>query len=136
MTPEQIRLVRESFAQVPAETAAELFYARLFELAPSVRSMFHGDLKQQGRKLMATLTIAVKSLDNLESILPAVRQLGQRHAGYGVTTEHYWVVGQALIWTLQRCLGAAFDKETEEAWLEAYGALAMQMMDAARKQAA
>jgi len=98
--------------------------------------MFPADIEAQGRKLMTMLGIAVKGLDNLERLLPAVRELGRRHGGYGVTSEHYWLVGQTLIWTLERCLGGACTKELEDAWIEAYGVLAAEMIAAARKQAA
>ncbi len=57
MTPDQRRLVRDSFARVApiAEQAAELFYGRLFELDPALKPLFKGDMKEQGRKLMAMI---------------------------------------------------------------------------------
>lgn len=136
MTPDQITLVQQSFKKVPAEWAAEVFYARLFEMAPSLRPMFSSDIKGQGRKLMAMLAIAVRGLDDLEGLLPAVRELGRRHGTYGATAEHYWVVGQALVQTLGHCLGESFTSEAEEAWIEAYGVLAAAMLDAAQMKAA
>src|SRR5215467_950222 len=109
LTTRQIELVQNSFAQVApiADTAAQLFYGHLFELDPSLRSMFKGDMKEQGRKLMQMLSVAVHALDNLEGIIPAVQALGQRHVGYGVTMEHYTIVGDALLWTLEKGLGEA-----------------------------
>ena len=88
MTPQQIDLVQKSFAQVQpiADAAADLFYGRLFELDPSLRPMFRGDMKQQGRMLMSVLGIAVNGLRNLETLAPVVRKLGARHTGYGVKT--------------------------------------------------
>jgi nitric oxide dioxygenase len=129
MTPQQVKLIQESFAKVApiADTAASLFYGRLFEIAPEVRSMFKGDIGEQGRKLMATLALAVNSLEKFDQLQPALTALAQRHAGYGVRDEHYAPVGMALIWTLEQGLGESFTDETREAWLLAYAAIAETM---------
>ena len=98
MTPDQITLVQESFKSVAPikETAAELFYGRLFELDPDVRALFKGDMKEQGRKLMTMIATAVNGLTKLDSIVPAVQDLGVRHVGYGVKPEDYDTVAAAL----------------------------------------
>jgi hemoglobin-like flavoprotein len=80
-----------------AETAAQLFYDRLFEIAPDVRSLFTGHMKEQGRKLMTMLGTAVTGLDKIEEIVPAVQDLGRRHGTYGVRDEHFAPVGEALL---------------------------------------
>jgi nitric oxide dioxygenase len=134
MTPQQVHLVQQSFAKVSpiAEQAADLFYGRLFEIAPEVRPLFKNDMKAQGQKLMSTIALAVTSLDELPALLPVVQNLGRRHAGYGVTDDHYDIVGQALLWTLEKGLGADFTAETKAAWTEVYGVLADAMKSAAR----
>jgi hemoglobin-like flavoprotein len=133
MTPEKILLVRSSWQQVLPikDTAAELFYGRLFELDPSLRPMFKGDMVEQGRKLMMIINTAVNSLDNLGPILGAVEDMGRRHVGYGVTEEHYDTVGSALIWTLGKGLGEQFTPAVREAWVETYTTLASAMKQAA-----
>ena len=125
MTPQQIELVQTSFKKVVpiAGTAADLFYGRLFEIAPKVRSMFPEDMREQKTKLMAMLGTAVSNLHRLESILPAVKDLGQRHKGYGVTAAHYAPVGAALLWTLEKGLGPDFTPDVKSAWTETYTAL-------------
>jgi hemoglobin-like flavoprotein len=125
MTPEQIDLVQSSFVRVApiAETAAGLFYNRLFEIAPHTRSLFHNDMAEQGRKLMTTLGVVVNGLKNLDAIFPAVKALAVKHVGYGVKAADYQPVGEALIWTLEMGLGPAFTQEVKNAWLAAYGAL-------------
>ena len=135
MNSEQIMLVQTSFALVLpiADTAAALFYQRLFELDPSLQRMFRGDMAEQRKKLMQMITAAVKGLDRLEQLVPVVRDLGRRHAGYGVKDEHYGTVGAALLWTLEKGLGAAFTPETKEAWAAVYGLLAFTMQRAARE---
>ena len=134
VTPRQKQLVQTSFAKVVpiAETAADLFYARLFALDPALKFLFKGGMKEQGRKLMRTLAVAVNGLDNLEQIVPTVQDLGRKHVGYGVLPQHYDTVGAALIWTLEQGLGVAFTKETAEAWRAAYTLLANTMKEAAR----
>ena len=130
MTPEQIALVQESFKKIAPieEAAAELFYARLFELDPNLQSLFNRDMKIQGHELMAMLAAAVNGLGDLERLLPVVRDLGVRHAGYGVLQKHYDTVGAALLWTLERGLGGNLTAETKRAWAAAYGLLAAAMI--------
>jgi hemoglobin-like flavoprotein len=125
LTETQIKLVQQTFAMVApiADTAAELFYGRLFELDPSLRHMFKSDMREQGRKLMQMLSVAVHALDHLDTIVPAVQALGERHVGYGVTLQHYAVVGEALLWTLEKGLGDAFTPDVKEAWAAVYGTL-------------
>ena len=132
MNGEQINLVQESFGKVVpiADTAAALFYGRLFDIDPALEPLFKGDMVEQGRKLMQMIGVAVKSLDRLEQVLPAVRMLGARHAGYGVREKDYDTVGSALIWTLKKGLGDGFTPETEAAWAEVYTTLAGVMKDA------
>ena len=133
MTPEQKALVQSSFAQVAPikEAAADLFYGRLFELDPSLRPLFKGDIKEQGAKLMAMIATAVKGLDRLEAIIPAIQSLGRRHAGYGVTAGHYDTVAGALLWTLEKGLGPAFTDDVRAAWAACYRILADTMKQAA-----
>ena len=125
MTPDQVKLVQQSFAKVApiSETAAVLFYERLFEIAPQVRAMFPADMTEQRKKLMAMLAAVVNGLANLDSILPAASALAKRHVAYGAKAEHYPVVGSALLWTLEKGLGEAWTLELAEAWTAAYGTL-------------
>jgi hemoglobin-like flavoprotein len=125
MTPDQVTLVQQSFAKVApiSEQASVIFYDRLFEVAPAVRAMFPDDMTEQRRKLMATLAIVVNGLSNLEMVLPAAAALATRHVAYGAKPEHYPVVGSALLWTLEKGLGADWTPAVAEAWTEAYGTL-------------
>jgi hemoglobin-like flavoprotein len=140
MTPDQVKLVQQSFARVApiADQAATIFYDRLFEVAPSVKAMFPSDLTEQRKKLMATLAVVVNGLSNLESVLPAASALAIRHVSYGARAEHYPVVGGALLWTLEKGLGDAWTPEVASAWTAAYGTLSGYMISEAygRSQAA
>lgn len=129
----QIDMIQASFAKVVpiADTAAEIFYARLFEIAPEVKPMFTGDIKEQGKKLMTTLGVVVNGLKDLDKIVPVAQQLAVKHIDYGVKAEHYQPVGEALIFTLEKGLGDEFTPELKEAWVGAYTTLSGVMIDAA-----
>ncbi|MBL9216512.1 MAG: hypothetical protein JNG83_13630 [Opitutaceae bacterium] len=134
MTPQEISLVQSTFQKVApiADQAAALFYARLFELDPSLRALFHGEMGTQGKKLMHMIGLAVNGLDRLETLAPAVRQLGRRHAGYHVKDAHYETVGTALLWTLEKGLGTEFTAPARAAWTKVYWLLAETMKAGAR----
>ena len=138
LTQTQIDLVKDSFKYVEpiADTAAGLFYARLFELDPSLRPLFKRDIKEQGKMLMQTIAIAVHSLDSVENVVPAVKALGQRHMGYGVQPTHYDTVGAALLWTLEQGIGDAFTPDVRDAWAAVYTILAETAISGAGETAA
>ena len=129
MTSEQTTLVQTSFAQVApiADTAATLFYDRLFELNPSLRGLFSEDLREQRMKLMAMLTTVVNNLHQWHAVAPHVKQLGLRHVGYGVKPADYDTVGSALIDTLEKGLGEAFTPPVRDAWLACYATIVAEM---------
>ena len=129
MTPTQIRLVQGTWQSViPIQKqAATLFYDELFAADPSLSALFKGNLEEQKSKLMKMIGVAVSSLHRLEEILPAVKNLGNRHDGYGVKPQHYATVGAALLGTLEKGLGPAFTPEVKEAWAAAYGLLSQVM---------
>lgn len=137
MQERTVKAVQETFAMVEpiAEQAAGIFYTKLFELDPSLESLFKGDMKEQGKKLMRMIGIAVKGLSDLESIVPAVQNLGRNHVGYGVKDEHYDTVATALLDTLAAGLGEAFTEDVKAAWTEVYMLLASVMKEAAKEVA-
>lgn len=134
MQPGDIAIVQQSFCKVMpvADQAAALFYARLFEIDPALRRLFSGDMEEQGRKLMTALSDAVRALAQFDTIEPTLRELGARHAGYGVRNEHYASVGAALLWALDRALGPAFTPAVKSAWTATYSAIANAMIEGAR----
>ena len=135
MTPQQIALVQESFRKVMpiADTAASMFYARLFELDPSLRKLFKGDMRKQGMMLMSMIASAVRGLSDPNALIPVLHALGRRHSGYGVVDAHYTTVAEALLWTLQQGLGDDFTAETREAWVSAYSMMASVMQQGGRE---
>jgi hemoglobin-like flavoprotein len=123
MTPEQKRLVRDTWKQVVpvADAGAAMFYHRLFEIDPTTRELFRAtDMVAQRKKLLQTLAFAIGGLDNLDALVSKVEDLGRRHAGYGVTDAHYDSVGAALLWTLEQGLGQAWTPPVAAAWSEVY----------------
>jgi hemoglobin-like flavoprotein len=139
MTPEQKQLVKDSWAKVLPikDTAAELFYGRLFEVYPEVKPYFKGDIKEQGKKLMTMINTAVNSLENLEGLIAPLKNLGKNHVAYGVKDEDYDKVADALLWTLEKGLDDAFTEEVKGAWVTVYTTVATVMKQgAAEEQAA
>jgi len=132
LTDTQIQLVTDSWQKVLPikETAAELFYGRLFELDPSLQALFKGDMKEQGERLMNMINIAVNALNRLEDVVPAIQAMGRRHKDYGVQRAHYDTVAQALLWTLGQGLGPAFSPDVKDAWTQVYTLLATTMIEA------
>ena len=137
LTSIEIVLVRASFARVVTiqDVAADLFYDRLFVIAPKLRELFPADLSQQKKKLMQMMTAAVGGLSNLDKLVPAVKALGARHVGYGVTAADYAIVGEALVWTLEQGLGDEFTPEVRSAWAKVYDVLAATMQAGAAEVA-
>lgn len=129
----QQALVRASFARVApiSDQAAAMFYDRLFAIDPGLRPLFRHNMKKQGEKLMAMLATAIGNLHRLDQILPVVRNLGSRHAGYGVRDSDYDTVAAALLWTLETALGDDFTPEVRNAWIACYQVLAGEMKAAA-----
>ncbi|MDV6236004.1 globin family protein [Leptospira ellisii] len=119
---EEIELVRTSFEKLYSqkEEVAALFYGKLFELEPSYKSLFKGDMAEQGRKLMVMLRTLVSGLDNLGSLVPVIQDMGKRHVKYGVRPSDYDVVGAALLATLQQGLGNEFTPRLKRLWTDVY----------------
>jgi hemoglobin-like flavoprotein len=133
MTPAQVDLVQASYRSIEGlgPKVGELFYARLFELDPSLRSLFHTDIPEQSRKLTQMITAAVHGLHDIPALRSPVRALGARHSRYGVKPAHYGTVGAALLDTLALGLGEAFTPPAREAWTACYTFIAMQMQEGA-----
>lgn len=129
LSPRQVTLIRQTIVRVLPRTTefANLFYDRLFDVAPSVRPLFLGDTAAQGKKLLDTLDVFTSDLTNVDVLRPAMKRLGARHESYGTRPEHYGVVESVLLWTFERMLGEAFTPEVREAWQAAYTLLATEM---------
>lgn len=132
LTEAQKTIIQTTFAQVTdADLLVARFYDRLFETDPSTKPLFKGDMAEQRKKLIQTLAVVVNGLDTLDSLVPAIQNLGKRHTQYGVTPAHWDSVGAALLWALEDAFGAAFTAEVHDAWVTAYGVIAQTAMEAA-----
>ena len=133
MTQKQIELVKSTWfmaAALDPVVVGKLFYDRLFEIAPQVKPMFRNPMPEQSKKLLAMINYVISKLDKLEDILDEVAKLAKRHLSYGVKPGHYVVVGQALLWTLEKGLGENWNSEVKEAWSNCYQALSSAMINA------
>jgi hemoglobin-like flavoprotein len=132
MTREQRILLRQTFENLiplPRKFGV-LFYQRLFELDPSLRDLFRGEMDQQASMLVQALALSVLKLIDEGRVSGTVTELGARHEGYGVLAAHYGTFGAALVWTLEQRLGDGFTPAIREAWEEAYRELAVAMQRA------
>ena len=133
MTNKQIEMVKSSWSVVATldpVIVGELFYNRLFEIAPQLIHMFRNPMPEQSKKLLAMINYVISKLDKLDEILDEVAKLARRHVNYGVEVGHYTIVGEALIWTLEKGLGEKWNNETKEAWGNCYGILSSAMINA------
>jgi hemoglobin-like flavoprotein len=141
LTEDDKAVIRETWRLVVpiADTAADLFYKRLFELEPSYRALFTGDLTAQKKKFLSMLAFIVKGLDWPESawretvaeeddLFLVVLALGRRHSDlYKIPEKSYGVAAEALLWTLDYGLGKKFDDAARKAWTEVYTLVATAM---------
>jgi hemoglobin-like flavoprotein len=134
MTPQQIQHVKTTWgmvASLDAETVGQLFYGRLFLIAPQIRPMFRAPIPEQSKKLLTMIGYVINKLDKLEDIIDEVAKLAQRHVQYGVKPVHYNIVAEALLWTLEKGLGEHWTEEVKESWVLCYTTLAGAMIAAA-----
>ena len=133
MTPRQIELVQSSYRNVllVSDSTAQLFYARLFALEPGLQTLFGNDMRQQARMFMYALGAAVAWLKNFNAVVPQLEALAQRHRGYGVKAQDYALLGEALLWALERALGESFGEELRAAWQALLAEIAAVMKQAA-----
>jgi methyl-accepting chemotaxis protein len=123
-------LLRASFDLIEPtkDEFAEAFYRRLFEKYPETRQFFATtDIQKQSKALAATLAVVVAGVEKGENLTPALQSLGTRHQQYGVQPEHYPIVGEVLIETFQNTLGPNWTPAFQEAWIQAYEAIAQTM---------
>jgi hemoglobin-like flavoprotein len=126
----QADLIRESFdiLREMAHPVVLLFYGRLFELQPSLRNLFKADIQAQAQKLVDTLAVVAEAAGDLQALSPFLRQMGRKHASYGVLPEHYDLVATALLWALGQALQENFDRETRAAWTSMLQAVSREML--------
>lgn len=133
LTERQKQIVINSFLKVEpiSDAAANIFYTKLFEYDPSLKPLFKGDLKAQGKMLMSALKVATNSLHNLDRLVPVLEEMAIKHVQYGVKCDDYTPVGNALIYTLKQGLGNDFNNELKDAWANTYKIMATVMRQAA-----
>jgi len=135
LTNQQKDIIQTTFAQIPdADHLAVIFYAHLFEIDPSTKPLFRGDMADQRKKLIQALAVVVHGIGDLTAIVPAIQQLGKRHVAYGVTPDHWNSVGTALLMTIEEVFGEAFTEEIRIAWASAYSLIAETAMAVAYPQ--
>ncbi|HKS45920.1 MAG TPA: globin domain-containing protein [Amycolatopsis sp.] len=111
------------------------FYSALFLADPGTREMFPVSMAGQRDKLVSALGHVVSHVDDLDSAVGFLQQLGRDHRKFSVAAEHYPVVGQALLTTLKHFLGQEWIPDLAEDWGAAYKLVSDVMITAARDAA-
>jgi hemoglobin-like flavoprotein len=129
MDPQRLK---ENFALVgeKGEDVAAFFYSDLFERNPGLRGLFPAEMGRQHQKLLDALARIVSQVDDAGRLVPFLQDLGRRHVKYGVTPEHYTVVGSSLLATLEHFSGSAWSEELRRDWAAAYGLVSQVMVEA------
>ena len=125
MTPTQIALVQASWQKVDEKNheVAQMFYQRLFELAPELRQFYQTDLQECGARLMRNLGIAVTSLRRMDSVLPMLQDFAAQRVERGIKDGYETVVRNAMLWALEQRLAESFTQDVSTAWNETYSLL-------------
>lgn len=113
--------------QVYGKTITTAFYGMLFENHPELLNIFNHANQRQGKQQTAlanAVLAAAVNIDQLENILPVVKQIAEKHRALGVLPEHYPIVGETLLTAIQQVLGDAATPEIMDAWAKAYGVIA------------
>jgi hemoglobin-like flavoprotein len=130
----QVELLEASFAKIKpqADDFVTSFYENLFTDYPAAQPLFaHTDMKEQGKKLLASLVFVVENLRKPGQLSEALKGLGARHVKYGALPEHYPLVGNTILKTFGQYLGADWTEETKQAWVNAYGLITQVMLEGA-----
>lgn len=132
ISPEQVCIIKHTWSLVIpiANSAAQMFYERLFQLDPSLKALFRTEPDTQRMKRIAMLSIIVRGIGDLDNLIGTVQELGMRHVNYGIQDAHYNTVGAALLWTFEQSLGEEWTFEAKAAWVTAYGILSSTMKSA------
>ncbi|NEP82341.1 MAG: globin [Okeania sp. SIO3B3] len=129
-----IELIETSFEKIKprgAEFAAS-FYENLFAAYPEAKPLFaNTDIQQQEKKLLNSLVLVVESLRHPEALAEVLRALGARHINYGTLPQHYPLVGEALLKTLEQYLQQDWNSELKNAWVFAYEQIVQLMFEGA-----
>jgi methyl-accepting chemotaxis protein len=133
MTPQQIELVKTTFAKAAAQqpSLGIRLYGRLFQARPDLIELFRGDRTHQAHSVVQMLDTIVGCLGVQDRVVPLVFELGRRHASYGVRPEHYQVFGDALLGALRDALPGEFTAPEQAAWQAAFSFMAEIMQEAA-----
>lgn len=129
-----VELLEQSFELVKpkADGFVSSFYNNLFVDYPAAKPLFeHSNMAKQQQMLKGALVMVIENLRKPEVLSEALKGLGARHVKYGALPEHYPLVGNSLLKTLEQYAGSAWTAELKEAWAGAYGVITELMLEGA-----
>lgn len=111
---------------------AACFYINLFADYPQLQSLFaNTSMAEQQKKLLSAIVLVIENLRQPDLLTNPLRGLGAQHLKYGVLPEHYPMVGKTLLKTFSSYLKVDWTLEVEQAWIDAYAAIASLMLEGA-----
>jgi hemoglobin-like flavoprotein len=121
VSPDQIKLLQNSFDRLwVSGRVVDLFYDRLFTIAPHTRPLFPADMEAQKLKLTNMVASIVGLVEREDMFISIIESLGRRHVRYGVADTDYAHVHDALMWSLAQAFGREFDDDMRLAWATLY----------------
>jgi nitric oxide dioxygenase len=119
MTPEQMQIVRLTFAQAGAHRFAveREFYRGLFVIAPDLCAHFHGDIDAESVKLQDALALAFGALTNMPFLIATLEGLARRDVARGLPERHFRAIAKALLGAIENRIGPAFTPRVCDAWI-------------------
>lgn len=135
MHPSSVNRVRASYAEVSlqADRLVDRFYQLLFERNPDVRALFPADMARQKQHLIAALGLICKNIDCLDILEGSLMDLGAQHVAYGAKPEHYPLVRDCLLDSIQECSGQGWTPQLRGDWFEALNAICTIMLRGAAR---
>jgi hemoglobin-like flavoprotein len=119
-TKEEIQVIQDTFKKVQFTDCWKLLYDKLFELDPDSAKLFKGDIGEQQHRIMNMMKTVSEGLNNPNIILPAIQDLGKRHAHYGVDEKQYETFKASLFHALKTITGNEWNEQTEKIWDKFY----------------
>jgi NAD(P)H-flavin reductase/hemoglobin-like flavoprotein len=111
--------------------AVRYFYAHLYAGHPELRAVFPITAVEEHDRLFNAMLYIVKNVHALPLLATELQQVGRDHRKFGLSAEHYQVVGASFLATGAAVLADAWTSEVAAGWQSAYGMAARVMTDAA-----
>lgn len=125
LSKDDIKIIQDSYKKLSDkhQETGDYLYNHLFKSSPDVSNIFKGDMKEQSMTLMKMIKTVVEGLNNVQIIMPAIQQMGNRHIDYGVSSDHFKHFKSSLLYAIEKVLGPDFNSNVKNSWSKLYDVL-------------